>query len=297
MTAEPAVRRSARRWRAAFAVGAATLIAACQPLPHPFSADRPPAALLGIRDSAGVSVAAVVGTPPAVAAKLGAAVATAFLKRDIPASARTTSIGNYRLFGRLGLSGPHDETATVTALWRLYDAKGRIVGERKVQLDAAAADWDAAKPGPIERLAVLSADGLAPLIEEAAPVEAAAPPGAAHTSIAVGKVTGAPGDGGTALAAAVATVLKRLDLTIVEDHGKADLLVDGEVTVSPTKGSQQHVKITWHVRRKDGAEIGTVGEENDVPDGMLEGSWGDVAYSVAIAASDGLAQLIARGAP
>ena len=51
------------------------------------------------------------------------------------------------------------------------------------------------------------------------------------------------------------------------------------------------------MRRADGAEIGTVGQENDVPKGLLDGPWGDVAYSVAIAAADGLAQLIARGAP
>ena len=35
-----------------------------------------------------------------------------------------------------------------------------------------------------------------------------------------------------------------------------------------------------------GAEIGTVGQENDVPGGLLDGAWGDLAYSVAIAAGD-----------
>jgi hypothetical protein len=53
----------------------------------------------------------------------------------------------------------------------------------------------------------------------------------------------------------------------------------------------------WHVRRSDGAEIGTVGQENDVPKGMLDGPWGDVAYSVAIAGADGLMQVIVRAGP
>ena len=51
------------------------------------------------------------------------------------------------------------------------------------------------------------------------------------------------------------------------------------------------------MRRKDGSEIGTVVQENDVPAGLLDGPWGDVAYTVAVAAQDGIMALIARGAP
>ena len=53
----------------------AGLVAACQPLPHPFEDDRPPAALLKVRDVAGVSIAPIAGKPAAFAEKLGAAVA------------------------------------------------------------------------------------------------------------------------------------------------------------------------------------------------------------------------------
>jgi len=99
------------------------------------------------------------------------------------------------------------------------------------------------------------------------------------------------------LAAAVAAVLKRQDLAIVEKDQKPDLIVEGEVSVTPVKPDQQHVKIVWRVRRADGAEIGNVGMENDVPKGLIDGPWGDIAYSIAIAAGDGLLQLVARGAP
>ena len=66
-------------------------------------------------------------------------------------------------------------------------------------------------------------------------------------------------------------------------------------SASPTAG-KQHVKIVWHVRRTDGSEIGTVAQENDVPAGLLDGAWGDVAYTVAVAAQNGIMELIARGA-
>ncbi|HEV8678835.1 MAG TPA: hypothetical protein VGQ90_05620 [Stellaceae bacterium] len=220
--------------------------------------------------------------------------ARALLRRDIPASDQTTSLGSYQLYGRLAESRASENSATVTAYWRLYDAKGRKVGERDVQVEVPVGELESGSDSPIERLAALSADGLAPLLEDEAPVEAA---GSGRIRIAIGRISGAPGDGTKSLAAAVAAVLQRQDLAIAKDGQKADLTVDGEVSVAPVKPDKQHVKILWRVRRADGSEVGTVGLENDVKRGMLDGSWGDIAYSVAMAASDGLAQLVARGAP
>src|ERR1700730_4465063 len=100
------------------AVGA--LSAACQPLPHPFADDRPPAALLKVRDVAGVSIAPIEGEPAAVAGTLGGAVARALLKREIPASDKTTSLGSYQLYGRVEEARPQRGKASLTAYWRLY---------------------------------------------------------------------------------------------------------------------------------------------------------------------------------
>lgn len=279
-------------WLASLA--AALPLACCQPLPHPFANDRPPAALLQVRDVAGVSVAPIDGKPAVTAEKLGAAVAAALLKHEIPASDRTASLDSYQLYGRIAEAGGRGGSATVTAHWRLVDAKGKTVGEHTVKVDAPTEDWQSGAAAPIEQLAGLTADKLAPLLEDEAPVETA-PPGRAR--VAVSTISGAPGDGATSLATAITAVLKRKDLTVVEDRQKADLVVDGEVSVAPAKADKQHVKIVWRVRRADGSEIGTVGQENDVPRGLLDGPWGDLSYSVAIAAGDGLAQLVDRGMP
>ena len=92
----------------------------------------------------------------------------------------------------------------------------------------------------------------------------------------------------------------------ITDRGRRDAegerrfdLVSGhdDVVVANPKAGKQNVKIVWRVRGKDGGEIGTVGQENDVPAGLLDGAWGDVAYMVAVSAQDGIMQLVARGAP
>ncbi len=123
---------------AAFALIA--LLASCQPLPHPFAEDRPPAELLAVPESVGVSIAPVEGQPTAVAAKLGAATARALLGHDIPASEKKTNRGSYHLYGRLTQSKRPGKSA-LAVLWRLEDAKGREIGEREVGIKSTAKDW------------------------------------------------------------------------------------------------------------------------------------------------------------
>lgn len=314
-------------WRAAsrcVALSLGLVASACQPLPHPFADDRPAASLLRIPDSAGISIAPVEGAPSAATLKLGAAVASALVKHDIPASDRTTNLTSYLLYGRLEAQRPRSGQQAVTAHWRLEDAAGRLVGERTTRLEASAKAWDTGADQVIGALAEASAAEIAPLLAdepaarsatatsakpEAAAGKAEATPGKAEavaakteetgrTRVAIHPVSGAPGDGAKSLANAIAIVLKRQDLTVLDDvTAKADVILDGEVSIKPVKPDKQHVKIVWHVRRADGAEIGTVGQENDVPKGMLDGPWGDLAYSVAVAGADGLMQVIARAGP
>jgi hypothetical protein len=312
--------RPERRQRIArpAAVAFGALLFGCQPLPHPFADDRPPAALLKIPGTAAVAIAPIKGSPRPIAAGLGPAMADALLKRDIPATDKTTSRNSYHLYGVLTESRPRDGKSEITAQWRLQDARGRTVGEHRARAEAETGEWLAGHQGQIERLAALSAEGIASLLQDepagtaapalppvtpsrataARPAEPAvsAADRSARVRVAIGKLSGAPGDGSASLKAALATVLKRQELTIVEGGGKSDMQIDGEISVAPARRDTQHIKIVWRVRRSDGTEIGTVGQENDIPRGLLDGPWGDVAYSVAIAAGDGIAQLVAHGA-
>ena len=333
-------------------IALSALLASCQPLPHPFADDRPPAELLAVPESAGVSIAPVEGLPGAIAARLGAATAHALLGHDIPASEKTTGHGTFQLYGQL-IQSEQSGRSGVAVLWRLEDAKRRQIGEREVAIEGTAEDWQSPDSTMIERVAALTADAVAPLLlKKSAPAKFAAlstpassqaepdvppesspakpsvpeplpakaalpdlasaksaapiPPTAAspprkqdsgRLRVAVRHVTGAPGDGGTSLAEAVTSFLRQQDLTIVERGGKADFYIDGEVSIAPAGSGKQHIKIVWRVRSASGAEIGTVGQENDVPSGSLSGPWGDVAYIVALAAGEGLVQVLARAGP
>ena len=286
-----------RLFSKAKAAAAIALLVACQPLPHPFADDVPRkgSAILALRDSASVTIAPIKGTPRATAEKLGPAMAAALQAKEIAASDRTASLGSYELIGRIKEMVPAGGKMALVAAWELRDPSGQWLGERAEQLDAPAADWEEGKDEMVAQLAAASAEQLVALLQDTAPTEAEI---GGRTRLRVGSVEGAPGDGSEALARAITELLKKQDLAIITDqHAEADLILTGEVAVARPKAGKQNVKIVWHLRLKDGGEIGTVGQENDVPAGLLDGPWGDVAYMVAVSAQDGIMQLVSRGAP
>jgi hypothetical protein len=277
-------------------LAAALAAAACQPLPHPFAADapRPGSPILTLRDSASVTIAPVQGTPRATAEKLGAAMASALQQLEIPASDKAASIGSYELIGKIATTPASAGKSALVAVWDLREPSGLSLGERTERLEAPMRDWEEGAQDAVTRLAAASAARLAAMLQDEAPAEAET---GGQTRLLISGVEGAPGDGTDSLPRAITEVLRRQDITIVTDpEAKADLVLRATVVVAKPNAGKQNVKIVWYVRRKDGGEIGTVGQENDVPAGLLDGPWGDVAYMVAASAQDGIVQLVARGA-
>lgn len=289
------MRHARRTIAAAAALGLAVLGPGCQPLPHPFADDKPPAALLAVPDSIGIAVGEFEGEPRAAAEKMPNAVTQQLLHYNIPASDETTSRASYRLDGRLEEHPGRAGKSEVVVFWRLRDAAGHIVEERSDRLSAPTRDWQEGKDDKVTELAASAVKALAARLASRTPQEE---PGGGRIRVAIAKVDGAPGDGDKSLASSLSAVLKHRDIDLVDPvKGNPELDVDAEVAVTPDKANTQHVKIVWHVRKAGGGEIGTVAQENDVPRGRLDGAWGDIAYSVAMAAEGGIMQLVDRGSP
>ena len=289
------VRRLAIPGKAAAVV---LLMAGCQPLPHPFADDVPRrgSPILALRDSTSVTIAPIEGLPRATAQKLGPAMASALQEREIAASDKTASIDSYELVGRIEQMTPSQGKAALVAVWELRAPSGQRLGERSERVEAAADDWEAGSDEAVGRLAAASATQLVSLLQDDTPTETEL---AGRARLLISGVVGAWGDGDEALARAITELLKKSeDLAILTDPtAKADLTLAADVAIAKPKAGKQNVKIVWHVRRQDGAEIGTVGQENDVPVGLLDGAWGNVAYMVAVSPQDGIMELVALGAP
>ena len=125
-------------------------------------------------------------------------------------------------------------------------------------------------------------------------VTAALPPATSEAATSVPVVSGAPGDGNTALAEALQRELSRQGISLAEASG-ATYRVEGRVAVGATKDGKQPIQIDWRVRDAQGKSLGTVSQKNEIPPGSLDGEWGKTADAAAAAAAQGIIKLLPQG--
>ena len=262
-------------------------LSACTTLPHPFEDDKlaPHAALLTMPDALGVVVEPVQGAPGTSGQKLAGAMALALQQAEVPAS---TQAGNSRSFHLIGtaVEAP-DGPPGLEIRWSMRNAAGTEIGGDSLHL--ALPEGEAADPATLAPLLRAEAPKLASLIQDSVPDE--------HLPtrhLLVREIAGAPGDGAKALKRALVFLLKRNGTARTEDSQSPDTVaIAGTVEARPGPADQDHIKISWHVLRPDGAEAGVIAQENDVPRAIIEGQWGDIAMAVADAAAPDILRVAA----
>jgi uncharacterized lipoprotein YmbA len=115
--------------------------------------------------------------------------------------------------------------------------------------------------------------------------------GGALTAV-VPSVKGAPGDGSTSLTAAIQRELQTKGVALTDRPTPATYRVEGAVTLGASREGKQPIQIEWVVRDPNGKKLGTVSQKNDIPEGSLDGSWGQVANQAAGAAVQGILKLL-----
>ena len=265
--------------RAVFALLALT---GCQPsLPQPFQPETIPALTRpGVR--AGIVVEPVKGAVNGAA--FAEAVAEALVVQDFAATTSLLAGPSYRLQGRAVEIG-----GSVRLEWQVEDTRRHLVGGTAYGLPAALLPaWQAGDPSFYRTLAKKAATEVGNLLAESTLGTSEQP------LILIPEVVGAPGDGRHTLQRSMAYVLDKRGLKVTEQATPDEtptLILRGNMKVE-TKDARSHVEITWTLSRADGTSISTVAQANDVPAGLLEGPWGDIAFSIADAAADGIADMV-----
>lgn len=268
------------------------MLAACQPLPHPLADDMaaPPLPVLALKDMASVAVEPVSGVPQRTGEALASMMADQLQQANILGTTKGRNRQSYSLIGAAQSGGG----AGTKIAWYLLDADGNVVGETASSVALVPNALTADNQAVLKSLVTSAAPALAQLLEDEAPkpdAGAAAPPDLHQ--VAIRPVTGAPGDGGKALASALEATLAQAQIAVVpSDSDKKPLAVVGTVSVAPAKNGRQQVKISWALIEPDGKQLGVVNQENAVPVGSLDGAWGEVAMAVAEAATPGILTLI-----
>jgi len=258
---------------------AAALLAACQPVPKPFShGSAPPGELLQLSDGQGITVLPVTDRAGEPLKLLTTQMVQALHQQNIPATYGDSGQTSYLLLGHF--STP---PAPPALIWILRTQQGDEVGTIVQPLQNARGEPSKlAEHNAFER----SATALAALIQDDPPSEAVPPP------LHVGEVAGAPGDGNSRLRAAIEQLLPRAGLVLVPEAAADSLVVTGAVTIDPARGGEQIVEIAWTVWDPYGIEVGTIAQARPVPAGSLDANWGLIANEAALAGAVGIAEMI-----
>jgi len=277
-----------------------------------------------------VALAPVIGAPDSVAKQLTEKLGESLERQRVTVSKAQGEATDYTVRGYV-VAAKEKAGTKVSYIWDVTDSSGkrvnRVTGEEMVPGGAQSKDpWVAVTPQLVQTISDKTATSLgawaaaqkgggaagvpvatnstgAPI--QTASTNAARPvmqPSGATGSVGreagavamVASVTGAPGDGSTALAAALQRELTKNGVTVAEQAAGGTHRIEGKVKVGEAKDGKQPIQIDWVVRDASGKSKGTVSQKNEIPQGSLDGQWGQTADAAAAAAAQGIIKLLPK---
>lgn len=275
-----------------------------------------------------VAIAPIIGAPDAVGKQLQSQLGAAVGAKNIALAASSTDGSDYTLRGYI-VSAREKAGTKVSYIWDVTNPAGkrihRITGEEVLPSSDNKDPWVSVTPPVTQSIADKTAASLAAwlpsqkavastgggaVVASATPVaaDAAAIPASTHAGgpttgslgaasggsvmAIVPSVTGAPGDGGVTLTAALQRELSRSGVALASAPGGGIYKVEGKVAVGEPKDGKQPIQIDWHVKDPAGKKLGTVSQKNEIPQGSLDGAWGKTADAAAAAAAQGILKLL-----
>ena len=269
------------------------------------------------KQTASVSLAPVAA-PGSVSNKMGKLLASAVQDKSIPV--KEGKKADYTVRGYL-VASPESGGTKVSYIWDVTDKSGkrahRFSGEEMVEKRVSGDPWSAVDDQAMRKIAAKTADKLQQwLPKKDAPAQVAATTGSvASTSaeaprgdraqlstasarpsevlVVVPEATGAPGDGNSALPAAMRKELKSRGLSLAGSTSGRTYTVRGKVELGDAEGGQQPITIRWLVLDPDGKPLkSAVVQRNKIKEGALDGSWGRVAEMAASEAAKAVAKIL-----
>ena len=265
-----------------------------------------------------VALAPVIGAPEAVARQISQQLATSLEQRQI-AVAKPGEASDFTIRGYL-VAAKEKSSTKVSYIWDVNDPAGkrinRVTGEEAAASNADRDPWTAVTPQTVQAIADRTASNLATslpagqqpvavagALQTAGSGQSGLQRTASTTTASIGQtggllavvpaVSGAPGDGSQALAVAMQKELTRNGIQLAQGPTAASAYrVEGKVQVGQGKAGVQPIQIEWQVKDPRGTKLGTVSQKNDIPQGSLDGTWGQTAEIAAAAAAQGVIKLL-----
>jgi hypothetical protein len=183
-----------------------------------------------------------------------------------------------------------DKTASQLGTW-LPSQKGAAVASGGSSSSSTPAAVGGPTASPVATQSAGDSDSEKPQRAAVSSTSTASIARSGDVAAVVPSVTGAPGDGNAALAAALQGELSRQGVAVTELAASA-YRVEGKVIIGAAKEGKQAIQIDWRVKDPQGKALGTVSQKNEIPEGSLDGTWGKTADAAAAAAAQGIVKLL-----
>lgn len=275
------------------------LLAGCGKLPRPFQ-PMDGEARPSLPAIAFVHVPPIEGVSRPMAKLVADAAVEFLIDGDIPAATDPKNVPSDALIlsGRARPPKNPDAGDAVDISWALTKPDGEVIGDYDQSIAGPVWKWQYGDPKMINLAGAGIARAVSKMLETPEDKLAAQ---ATNTERRIGlmvtPVTGAPGDGDYALTRAIRNALRDSNITLSDDPRQAVYRLLGTVEMAKSRvEGQQRVKITWRIiDHQRGKTIGEASQANLVPEGSLDGRWGEIAGYAALAAVDGIKSLLNEG--
>ena len=268
-----------------------------------------------------ITLAPIIGAPPNVSKSLSTKMAAAAADKRMPMVKVGDKSAAYTLRGYIATS-PDAAKHKLSYIWDVTDKSGkrvhRITGEEVLSAKPGGNPWAAIQDQTLVKIAEKTVGNLSTWLptQTAAATPSAAPTTARKPAPQVKRQTkpneiiavvpdvrGAPGDGNRSLAKAMRGQLRKKGIKLASSRSSQTYLVSGKVSMGNPSNGKQTIEIDWSLTRPDGKPIlgsdgrpRAVAQKNTIPQGSLDGPWGDIANAAAAAAASQIVTLLSKSA-
>ncbi|HQU04068.1 MAG TPA: hypothetical protein PLT25_05055, partial [Acidocella sp.] len=182
----------------------------------------------------------------------------------------------------------------VTPHYTITGPDGKSYGQQDGN-PVPAAEWANASPDLLNKAATADATPLSKLLAAInAQIQQSNPNSLENRPprIYFTGVTGAPGDGNSALALNMTRDLPTFGILLVNSVAQADFTINGEVKSQPDTNGQILVEIDWMLQDANNRKIGQITQIHDLKPADITPYWGDVAAVAATEGANGINEAI-----
>ena len=266
-----------------------SLVSSCGSIPQPFQkrtinngvANFPIAS-----NSAGIVIKGIEGPVGWVGDAFAEAMASSLRRRGMVASSRSSN----RLSLSLQANGYQqlyfDKPSELVISWLLVDSNGEIKGLRETRSIPPQDFWRNPSPEMFEVVAETNADQISSWLSPSSKSIKTN----SYPTVRMTEIIGISSDDAAFLFYAIQTAMAKRNVK-VQKNEPSDLTLDLKIKTEFIDPKKKKVRLNWELVTST-KKIGVVSQENIIETTILQNAWKSLAKDIAIAASEGIFQLI-----